>query len=133
MKSLFRVCLDKDSDRLVASHKFSEYLSSDYSKLKANQKVFIIPYKKTPLGYKVIVDNLYEGIIYHNEIFKSIKLGERLESFVKKIRNDNKLDISLQPIGAKNSDIAQQKIIEVLKKSGGFLPLNYNQYNKTIL
>ncbi len=125
MKSLFRVCLDEKSDRLIASHKFSNYLSDDLSALHVNKKVTAIPYKKTPLGYKVIVDNLYEGMLYHNEIFQKIALGEKLEAYVKKIRDDKKLDISLQPTGSGNFDIAKEKVLEVLKKNSGFLPLNY--------
>ncbi len=125
MRSVFRVSLDEDSDRLIASHKFSRFLSNDFSSLQINQKVTVIPYKKTPLGYKVIVDNDFEGLIYHNEIFQKISLGESLEAYVKKIRDDDKLDISLQPVGEKSSDIAKEKIVKILKKKGGVLPLNY--------
>ena len=84
MKFVFRVCKDEDSDRLIAAHKFKEFISSDTEKLEEKQKVDIIIREKTPLGFKVIVDNKYEAMIFHNEIFEDIWIGQKKEAYIKK-------------------------------------------------
>lgn len=125
MKFVFRVCIDEDSDRLIAAHKFKEFISSDVEKLKENQKVDIIIREKTPLGFKVIVDNRYEAMIFHNEIFEDIWIGQKKEAYIKKIRDDKKLDISLQKIGKASEDTALHRVQKVLKANGGELECNY--------
>ncbi len=132
MKSVFRVTLDENSNRLIATHKFSKFLNDDFSSLHVNKRVTIVPYKKTPLGYKVIVDNRFEGLIYHNEIFQKVSLGDRLEAYVKNIRGDKKLDISLQPKGKSREKTANKKILEVLKDNKGTLSCNYKSSPKDI-
>ena len=80
---------------------------------------------KTPLGYKVIIENLYEGMLFENEIFETLKVGERKVAYIKKIRKDGKLDLSLQPIGKKaTGDVHEIKILEYLQTSNGFVALN---------
>ena len=79
---------------------------------------------KTPLGYKVIVDHRYEGMIYHNEIFEDIRVGDRKNGYVKQLRPDGKLDLSLQMTGKSKSADAGEKILELLSQNGGMLPYN---------
>ncbi len=125
MKFLFRVCLDKETNRLVGAHKFKNYIRDDVEELEVNQQVDIIIREKTPLGFKVIVNNLYEAMIFHNEIFEDIWIGQKKRAYVKKIRSDKKLDISLQPIGKKNADTAAGRVEKVLRENGGRLEFNY--------
>jgi len=125
MKFVFRVCIDEESDRLFGAHKFKDFISSDVEELKANQKVDIIIREKTPLGFKVIVDNKYEAMIFHNEIFEDIWIGQKKQAYVKKIRDDKKIDISLQPTGKENEDIATHRIQKVLTSNGGKLDFTY--------
>jgi hypothetical protein len=127
MKFVFRVCLDEESDRLFGAHKFKDFIHTDVEELKENQKVDIIIREKTPLGFKVIVDNKYEAMIFHNEIFEDIWIGQKKEAYVKKIRDDKKLDISLRPTGRpnENQETALHRIEKVLKKNGGELECNY--------
>lgn len=125
MKFVFRVCLDEKSDRLFGAHKFKNFIHTDISELKLNQKVNIIIREKTPLGFKVIVDNRYEAMIFHNEIFEDIWIGQKKIAYIKKIRPDNKMDISLQPIGKEVQDVATHRIQKVLKAHGGKLTCNY--------
>jgi predicted RNA-binding protein (virulence factor B family) len=125
MKFVFRVCIDEDSDRLIAAHKFKEFISSDVEKLKENQKVDIIIREKTPLGFKVIADNRYEAMIFHNEIFEDIWIGQKKEAYIKKIRDDKKIDISLQTTGKANKDTAVHRVEKVLRANGGELDCNY--------
>ncbi len=125
MKFVFRVCIDEESDRLFGAHKFKDFISSDVEELKANQKVDIIIREKTPLGFKVIVNNKYEAMIFHNEIFEDIWIGQKKQAYVKKIRDDKKIDISLQPTGKDNEDIATHRIQKVLTSNGGKLDFTY--------
>ncbi len=125
MKFLFRVCLDKETNRLVGAHKFKNYIRDDIEELEVNQQVDIIIREKTPLGFKVIVNNLYEAMIFHNEIFEDIWVGQKKRAYVKNIRSDRKLDISLQPIGKKNADTATSRIEKILRENGGRLEFNY--------
>ncbi len=125
MKFVFRVCLDEETGRLIGAHKFKKFIRNDIEELEVNQQVHIIIREKTPLGFKVIVNNLYEAMIYHNEIFEDIWIGQKKIAYVKNIRSDRKLDISLQPIGKSNADTASSRIEKILKENGGNLEFNY--------
>lgn len=133
-KYILRVCLDKETGRLYGTHKIGKWLSKDTKSLKENQKVDGLVLSKTPLGYKLIIDNLYEGMLFENEIFESIKVGDRKEAYIKKIRNDGKLDLSLQPIGKKESEeVFELKFLESLKNNSNFIPLNSKSDAKDIM
>ena len=124
-KYILRVCLDEQTGRLYGTHKIGKWLSKDTDTLKENQKVDTIILSKTPLGYKVIIENLYEGMLFENEIFEILKVGDRKVAYVKKIRKDGKLDLSLQPIGKKaTGDIYENKVLDYLHASNGFVALN---------
>ena len=124
-KYILRVCLDAETGRLYGTHKIGKWLSKDTKALSENQKVDVLVLSKTPLGYKVIIENLYEGMLFENEIFETLKVGERKEAYIKKIRKDGKLDLSLQPIGKKAStDVFEQKFLELLTEKSNFIPLN---------
>ena len=124
-KYILRVCLDKETGRLYGTHKIGKWLSHEPKGLIENQKVNTLVLSKTPLGYKVIVENLYEGMLFENEIFETLKVGDRREVYIKKIRGDGKLDLSLQPIGKKvNSDVFEEKILALLREHSNFIPLN---------
>lgn len=119
-KKVLKMILDEKTDRLIATEKYT--LEKDIKGLKERDEVEILVYSKTPLGYKVIVDDLYDGMIYHTEIFEKVYFGDRKRAYVKKIRDDDKLDISLQEIGNKVKD---DKVLDVLKQKGGSLPFTY--------
>ncbi len=112
--------LDERTDRLIASEKFN--LLKNPAKYEVNTEVEIIVYSQTPLGFKVIVDNKYEGMLFHNEIFENLSIGQKKKAYIKKVRPDGKLDICLQKIGNK---IADDKIIEKLKENDGILYFTY--------
>ncbi|WP_198305328.1 S1 RNA-binding domain-containing protein [Arcobacter vandammei] len=111
---------DTKTNRLIASEKF--ILSSEPKNLKQGDEVEIILYSKTPLGFKVIVNNLYEGMIFHSEIFENLKIGDKKRAYIKNLRDDSKLDISLQKIGQK---IDTNKILDILKANGGTMNFTY--------
>lgn len=90
----------------------------------AGDKVDILVYKFTDLGATVIIDEKYFGLVYENDIYKEITVGDQLEGYIKKIREDNKIDLSLRKIGYGRIEDAKEKILSRLKAKGGFLPLN---------
>ena len=111
---------DERTSRLIASEKY--ILEEDPKNLKQGDEVEIILYSKTPLGFKVIVNNSYEGMIFHSEIFENLKIGDKKRAYIKNLREDKKLDISLQKIGEK---VDPNKVLEILKANGGVLNFTY--------
>ena len=117
---------DEESGTLIGVEKIASYLNSDTKALEQNQVVDLLVFAKTPMGYKTIVDDTYEGMVYNNEIFTTIDVGDKIKGYVKTIRDDGKVDISLQPIGKTfTNDVNTQKIITILKQNHGNLPYNY--------
>lgn len=110
---ILRVCKDEETGRLYGTHKIGKYIVRDLGGLDKNQKLNAIVIAQTPLGYKVIADNKYEGMLFENEIFEPIAIGDRKEVYIKKLRGDGKLDCSLQPIGQSSSN--QEEFIELLR------------------
>ena len=111
---------DERTSRLIASEKY--ILEEEPKNLKQGDEVEIILYSKTPLGFKVIVNNLFEGMIFHSEIFENLKIGDKKRAYIKNLREDKKLDISLQKIGEK---VDSNKVLEILKANGGVLNFTY--------
>ncbi len=133
-KYILRVCLDEQTGRLYGTHKIGKWLSKDTKELSENQKVDVLVLSKTPLGYKVIIENLYEGMLFENEIFETLSVGDRKKAYIKKIRKDGKLDLSLQPIGKKaNIDIFEDNFLDILKDKSNFIPLNSKSDAKDIM
>jgi len=124
-KRFVRVVEDEDSGRLIGIEKFASYISRDLSQFKVNDEVKILVFAKTPMGFKVIVNNDYEGMLFHNEIFENIYSGVTKSAYVKNIRDDGKLDICLQKIGSKDGDESLEKIIRVMKRNSGFAAYTY--------
>ncbi|APQ18541.1 CvfB family protein [Maribacter hydrothermalis] len=116
--------LDERSRRLVASNKLDKFLSNESIDLKEWEQVDLVVTRQTDLGWEVIVNERHKGLVYFNEVFKPINIGDVIPGCIKTIRKDNKLDISLQPLGAKVLEPAAKKIYEVLVESGGFLGLH---------
>lgn len=124
-KRLIRIVLDKQTNRLVGTEKISGALIDAPKEFYPNTPVSFMIIAKTPLGYKAIVDHKYEGMIYANEIFETVRVGDIKNGFVKQRRDDGKLDLSLQMIGKAKAGNAAAKIYEMLRQNGGMLPYNY--------
>ena len=116
--------LDQKSSRLIASTKIDRFLENERLTVKEGDEVDLIIYQKTDLGYNTIVNQYHKGLIYGNEVFKDLKIGDKLKGFVKKIRPENKLDISLNKSTTEQIEPAAQNILDELKKAGGFLNLS---------
>ncbi len=132
-KRVIKVVKDLQTDRLMGVEKFGKFLSYKKPFYKKNEKVNLFVVAKTPLGYKVIVNNKHEAMLFENEVFESLKIGDERVGFIKQIRKDGKIDASLQPIGQNNKDKeAQDKILHVLRKNNYKLKCNYKSDPQTI-
>jgi len=125
-KYLLRVCLDEQTGRLFATQKIGKYFNRDMKGLHQNKSFEAIILAKTPLGYKVVADNQYEGMLFNNEIFEDLRIGDKKKVYIKNVRKDFKLDLSLQPIGKKAFISETQGIVlQLLKEAGGVMQFTY--------
>lgn len=116
--------LDEKTDRLVASNKLDKFLSNDNLTIQALDEVDLVVTRLTDLGWEVIINHKHKGLVYANEIFKKVAVGDKLKGYIKNIRPDNKIDVSLQPIGYKSLEPAANLIYEKLIANGGVLNLH---------
>jgi len=124
-QALVRVYVD-DSNRLAASAKIDSFLydTDDNQHFKVGEQVDLMIAGATDLGVKVIVNNAYWGLIYHSDVFEKLHRGDRREGYIKRIRPDNKLEISLQAPGFNKALHLSEKILHKLESGDGFLALN---------
>lgn len=116
--------MDEESMRLTGSSRVDRFLSNENIDYNQNDRVNLLVYRKTPLGWEVIVDEMHKGLIFDSDIFKPVSVGDSLIGYVKNVREDKKLDISLQPIGAKMLEPTAKMLLDKLEENNGFLPLH---------
>nr|WP_298927081.1 S1-like domain-containing RNA-binding protein [uncultured Allomuricauda sp.] len=116
--------LDEKTFRLTGSSRLNKFLSNEGFALEVNSEVEIMISRKTPLGREVIIEDKYKGLIFESDIFKPIAIGDRMKGYIKAVRPDNKVDISLQQIGAKMLEPTAKFIFEKLQENNGFLALH---------
>jgi predicted RNA-binding protein (virulence factor B family) len=121
---LIFVYIDLDTDRIAASAKLDQFLDNVAPEYKEGDEVEIMVAARTDLGYKVIINNLHWGIVYSNEVFKTLNRGEKLTAYIKKVREDDKIDVTLQKPGFARVDSLQDMILDKIRNAGGFLPVN---------
>jgi predicted RNA-binding protein (virulence factor B family) len=129
--------IEEETSTFYGSNYIDEWLQNDEIELKEDDQVEVLIWRKTDLGYAVIVNNEHEGLVYQNEVFKEVEIGQKLDGYIKKIREENKLDISLQPLGFRKAiDKFTTTILTKLEEGNGFLPFTdksspeeiYNQF-----
>jgi uncharacterized protein len=124
-KRFLRVIYDERTHRLVGTEKLGDFFDRKVIGLAVNKEAKILIISKTPLGFKCIVNDKYEGLIYHNEIFENIELGDEKIAYVKTVRKDGNIDLTLRKPGSKKSGATTHKVIELLKMNNGIMPYNY--------
>ncbi len=115
--------LDPKTDRIAATAKVAKHFKEEVM-LKEGDTVDLLITDSTDLGVNVVVENAYHGLIYENDLFHDVLAGDRIIGYVKKIRPDQKLDISLRKEGIENLEAGAQQILDELKKQEGFLSLH---------
>lgn len=121
---LVYIHVDEESKRIVASAKLNKFLDKTVPEYVVGQEVDLVIESETELGYKAIVNNQHWGILYENEVFEQLAKGLKMKGYIKKIRTDNKIDLSLQPLGYMKVDPMSQMIMDQLKKDGGFIAVS---------
>jgi len=122
-KYLVKLYLDKQTGRVAATEKIDNQISNDLLTVKEGDKVKLQVYRESDIGYVVIVNQVHQGLVYKNEVFTHLHIGQMIEEgFVKKIREDNKLDIGIGKQGVEKLNDDQLKLVQLLKLHKGFLP-----------
>ena len=122
-KYLVKLYIDAQTGRVAATEKIDKQISNDHLTVKEGDKVKVQVYRESELGYVVIVNGQHQGLVYKNEVFTHLHIGQNIdEAFVKKIRDGNKLDIGIGKQGVEKLTDDQSSIIRLLKMHQGFLP-----------
>lgn len=116
--------LDPVTFRLVGSNKLDKFLDNSTANYAQGDAVSVLVTRQSDIGWDVIVENKHKGMVYHNEVFKPISVGDTLTAYVKLQREDFKLDISLQPLGVAVLEPAAKQVMDLLSAYKGFLPLH---------
>ena len=111
--------LDEETHRLVGTTKLMKYLDGNSSKLKVGAGVELIMWHATSLGYTAIIDGSMVGLVYQDDIYEEIWPGDIKHGFIKRVREDGKIDLSLRPFGYNKVTDESQKILDYLEKHGG--------------
>lgn len=122
-KYLIRVCRDFKTDRLIGVSKYQDFLIRDTQGFEPGQEVKALVFEETDLGFKVLIENSFEGLLYKNEVFQTLEPGDLVIAYIKKRREDGKLDLQLLPNGREKYEAGAEKILELLKIKK-FLPLH---------
>jgi predicted RNA-binding protein (virulence factor B family) len=121
---LVQIYLDDQTGRLAATEKFDHELSNEELMVKEMDIVDLVVYRRTDIGYVVIINNKHTGVLHHNEIYRNITAGDRFKGFIKKIYADNKIDVSAGKPGYNRVEDESEKILRLLKENDGFLPFH---------
>jgi uncharacterized protein len=119
---LVKIYLDEKTGRLAATEKIEPFLSNEILTVKAKEIVSLTVYRRTDIGYVVIINNRHTGVLHFNEIYRDIETGDKFEGFIKKILPENKIDVAAGKQGYKRVEDETEKIIRLLKENNGYLP-----------
>ena len=122
-KYLVHLFVDDVSGRIAATTKWIKYLDDDISELETGEEVELLIAEKTEMGYKAIINNRYEGLIYKNEVFEEISIGDKKRGYIKNKRDDGKIDLRLQPDGYGHIEDTKLIILKQLELNKGVLAL----------
>lgn len=116
--------LDHETNRLAGSSKLNQFLDNETLTVAEGEEVALIVSHITDMGINVIINTRHKGLLYKNEVFRELRTGDRVTGYVKAIRPDNKIDVTLQKPGAQSIEPNAEKILDELRASRGFIRLN---------
>lgn len=119
---LVKIVLDEQTGRIAATEKLERFLSNEVLTVKEKESVDLLIYRKTEIGYEVIINNRHKGILHNNEIYRPIEIGDRFPGFIKSILPENKIDVAAGKPGYQRVDDESEKILRLLKENNGYLP-----------
>jgi predicted RNA-binding protein (virulence factor B family) len=115
---------DEVTDRLLASTKISKWLEKTDVNILYNTAVDLLCFEETEIGFRVIINQKHQGIIYKNEVFQRIEMGDQLKGYVRLVRENGHVDVSLTPMGHKKVSTLSDTVLEAITAAGGFLALH---------
>jgi predicted RNA-binding protein (virulence factor B family) len=121
---LVKIFLDERTGRVAATEKLEPLLSNDQLTVKEMDSVQLVIYRKTEIGYEVIINNQHTGILHFNEVYRDISIGDKFAGFIKKIHAENKIDVVIGKAGYQRVEDELQKILDLLGENNGYLPYN---------
>ena len=119
---LVKIVMDEKTGRVAATEKLEPFLSNVNLSVKEKDLVDLVVYRKTDIGYEVIINNIHKGILHNNEIYRNISIGDRLQGFIKNILPENKIDVAAGKPGYNRVEDESEKIMRLLTENNGYLP-----------
>lgn len=116
--------LDHETNRLAGSSKLNQFLDNEKLTVAESDEVSLIVSHITDMGINVIINTRHKGLLYKNEVFRELRTGDRVTGYIKAIRPDNKIDVTLQKPGIESIEPNAEKILDELREGRGFLRLN---------
>lgn len=127
-----KIILDEITERVIATSKVRKFLDNSNLDVTEGEDIEFLVYQSTDLGFNVIINSQYEGLLFNNEVFRDLQVGDRVKGYIKRIREDNKIDVGLRNYAYEEVPQGKEKIMELLKKEGGFLPFHDKTEPETI-
>lgn len=121
---IVKIYLDEQTGRVAATEKIESFLSNENLTVKEQEPVDLLVYRRTDIGYTVIINNQHTGVLHFNDIFQEIQVGDRLKGYVKNIREENKIDIGIGKMGYQRVEDEAGKVLRLLRENNGYLPYN---------
>ncbi len=119
---LVKIYLDEQTGRLAATERIDQYLSNEVLSVKEKDIVDLVAYRRSDLGYVVIINNMHTGLLHFNEVFRDIEIGDRFTGFIKTILPENKIDVVAGKPGYNLVEDESEKILRLLHENNGYLP-----------
>jgi len=117
------IYIDDLTERIVASSKINKFISNEVLQVEQGEEVDLLVYNETDLGFTCVINEKHKGLIYHNDVFTDLAVGDQVKGFIKLIREGNLIDLSLQNLGFKHVLSSTEKILEYLNTHEGYLEL----------
>lgn len=115
--------VDNITGRCVATMKLKPFVDNDIITVKPRQKVDILVASESPIGYRAIINSRHWGMLYKNQVFRPIRIGDRLEGWVRRITDDNRIDLTLRQEGYDGVATSAEDLLSLIKEHGGTLPV----------
>ena len=118
------IYIDAQTGRITATERVEPFLSNDPISVQEKEVVDLLVYRRTDIGYVVIINSLHTGLLHFNDIYRSIQVGDSMKGFVKRLLPENKIDVALGTMGYQRVEDESEKLLRLLRESGGYLPYN---------
>jgi predicted RNA-binding protein (virulence factor B family) len=121
---LVKIYLDEQTGRIAATEKIEGFLSNEILTVTELEMVDLLVYRRTDIGYVVIINNLHTGVLHFNDIYREINIGDQFQGYIKNIRPENKIDVAVGKPGYQRVEEETEKLLRLLRDNNGYLPYN---------